>query len=87
MACPVGKKVEITPSAGAYTLPSSGSIAIPLPIDSDENASSFTSARATTFPLIGAAIETLVFLAASVFKLLSELFFTSFLELFLSPSL
>ena len=56
IAWPVGKHTVIVPSHGAYKFPVLGSIAIPFPIISCENTSSFTSDKGFTVPSQGAEI-------------------------------
>ncbi len=52
-ACPVGKIVVISPSAGATSSPTSGSIAIPFPITPEEKTWSGTSLNGSTLPVKG----------------------------------
>ena len=56
-ACPVGNYVVISPSAGAYSLPSVGSIATPFPKISSPKVGSLTLLIATVFPFTGEPIS------------------------------
>ncbi|EPM8031469.1 hypothetical protein ACTRHJ_002522 [Enterococcus faecalis] len=60
IACPVGNNAVISPSAGKYKIFSSGTIAIPSPNAPEENALSFNSDRATTFPFNGIKVDAAV---------------------------
>lgn len=53
IACFVGKSEIISPSKGATTFPSVGSIAIPFPIASEANASSTTVFKGIATPFNG----------------------------------